>query len=82
MVVQKNWDEFRSSGLLWFVNMILHAFGWAIVFNYDDGNIVDVYPARVGFRGFSEKINTDGYIRLSDYLLNNIKDIAKEAMDE
>jgi hypothetical protein len=30
MVVEKSWDEFRNSGLLWWINMILHTFGWAI----------------------------------------------------
>lgn len=27
MVVEKSWDEFRNSGLLWWINMILHTFG-------------------------------------------------------
>ena len=30
MVVEKSWDEFRNSGLRWWITMILHTFGWAI----------------------------------------------------
>lgn len=47
MIRKKTWEEFRDTGLFWFINMILHAFGWAIVLVKDDGKIIDVYPARV-----------------------------------
>ena len=47
MVTKKSWEEFRSTGLLWWINMILHTFGWAICYEFDDGKIVEVYPARV-----------------------------------
>ena len=30
MINKKTWEEFRDSGLLWFVNTILHMFGWGI----------------------------------------------------
>ena len=55
MVTRKDWEEFRSSGLLWFINRTLHLFGWAIVFDYDDKTkeLKEVYPARCKFRGFS-----------------------------
>lgn len=76
---RKTWKEFRDSKLLWFVNTILHAFGWAIVADIDNGEIVDVYPARVKFRGFSEKINTEGYIGLSEYMKENCEELLKEA---
>lgn len=66
--------------MLWFVNTILHAFGWVIVLDIDDnGEIVGCYPARVKFRGFSEDVNTKGYIALSEYLQKNINDITEEA---
>ena len=32
MIDKKTWQEFKDSGLLWWINMILHTFGWAIVF--------------------------------------------------
>lgn len=68
MVKRKTWEEFRKSGLLWFINTILHAFGWAIVVEMDNKMITDVYPARVKFRGFNEKSNTEGYQKLSKYI--------------
>lgn len=82
MVERKTWEEFRDSKLGWFVNTILHAFGWAIVFEVDfDSSIGDVYPARVKFRGFSEKINTEGYIGLSEYMKENCEELLKEARE-
>ena len=55
MIDKKTWDEFRSTGLLLFVNTMLHIFGWAIVVKYDDDDSITAYPARVKFRGFDEK---------------------------
>lgn len=80
MIERKTWEEFRNSKLLWFMNTILHTFGWAIVIDVDNGKIVDVYPARVKFRGFSEEINTDGYIGLSKYMKDNCEELLKESM--
>ena len=83
MIDKKSWDEFRNSGMLWFVNMILHTFGWSICVEVNEtNNVIDCYPARVKFRGFSTECNTKGYIAISEYLKNNIDDIAKEAKDE
>ena len=82
MVERKTWKEFRDSKLLWFVNTILHAFGWAIVVILDDnGDIRDVYPTRVKFRGFSEETNTSGYIGLSEYMKENAEQLLKEAKE-
>lgn len=82
MINKKSWDEFRSCGLFWFINMIIHTFGWALAYEVDEeGKIVTVYPARVKYRGFSENTNTEGYIRLSNYLKENIDDIANEAKE-
>jgi len=40
MVNKKSWEEFKDSGLLWWINTLLHTFGYAIVYNYDEnGNI-------------------------------------------
>lgn len=82
MVEKKTWQEFRETGLLWWINMILHTFGWSIVVVVeDDGTITDAYPARVKFRGFAEKNNTEGYQNVSKYLLENIPEIEKETRD-
>jgi len=57
MVKEKSWTEFRDTGLVVFINQLLHIFGWAIVFEMNDnGDINRVFPARVKFRGFSQDI--------------------------
>ena len=61
------WQEFKDSGLLWWINTMLHIFGMAIVYEITDDEITKVYPARVKFRGFSEKINTEGFQKISRY---------------
>ncbi len=81
MVSKKSWKEFRESGLLWWINMIIHTFGWAIVVEVDDetGDIANCYPARVKFRGFGEASNTEGYIKVSQYLKENVALLDSEA---
>lgn len=82
MITKKSWKEFRDSGLLWWINMILHTFGWSIAFDIqDDGTISNVYPCRVKFRGFDEKSNTEGYIKVSEYLEKNIIEIVDESKE-
>lgn len=81
MINKKTWEEFRESKLLWFVNTILHTFGWAIIVEVNDDMVSEVYPARVKFRGFSEKINTEGYIGLSEYMKENCEELLKEAKE-
>lgn len=77
---KKTWTEFKESGLLWWINMILHTFGWAIVLEIDKDTkeLLDVYPARVKFRGFSEQCNTNGYQSISRYMAENAKELEKE----
>lgn len=68
-------EEFRNSGLLWFVNSILHLFGMAIVIDIEKNKM---YPARCKFRGFSEKSNTIGYTNLTKYMKENSEDLLKD----
>ena len=79
MVNKKSWEDFKKSGLLWFVNMLLHTFGWAIVYDIEDEKITNVYPARVKFRGFPEQSNTEGYIKVSQYMKDNIDELLEES---
>lgn len=82
MVEKKTWKEFRESGLLWWINMILHTFGWAIAIDMeDDGSISNAYPERVKFRGFDEKNNDEGYREVSKYLKENANSLSEEAED-
>ena len=80
VVNKKTWKQFQDSGLLWWINMILHTLGWAIVLNVnEEGKITDAFPARVKCRGFGEKENTDGYIKVSRYIKENVDDLVEEA---
>ena len=81
MVTKISWKEFKNSGMLWWINMILHTFGLAIVYDMEDGEIKDVYPARVKYRGFGEKNNTDGYIKVSEYINKNFKELLSESKE-
>ena len=76
------WLEFRNSGFLWMINSILHMFGYAIVYNFDDnGTLIHVVPKRVKFRGFNEERNSIGYKQVSQYMVDNAEQLLKEASD-
>ena len=80
MVKEKTWKEFRESGLLWWINMILHTFGWAIVIELDEnGEITKAYPARVKFRGFEEGNNSMGYQQVTKYMVDNAEELLRES---
>lgn len=83
MVDKKTWEEFRNAGLLWWINMILHTFGWAIVVDLDmeTGKISDCYPARIKFRGFDENSNSNGYIKVTKFMNENAEELYKEAIE-
>ena len=78
-VTKKTWTEFREIGLLWFINTILHMFGWAIVVEVDNGEVINAYPARVAFRGFSEESTTSGYQKVSKWMAENAAELLDEA---
>jgi hypothetical protein len=81
MITKKTWEEFRSSGLLWFINKTLHIFGWAIVVEIENDQVKNCYPARVKFRGFTEDDETEGYQKVSKYLKDNINEIEEETRE-
>lgn len=81
MVTEKSWKEFKDCGLLWWINMILHTFGWSIIYETEGDIILSVYPARVKFRGFSEDKNTEGYIKVSNFLNENSSELLKESQE-
>ncbi len=82
-VCRKSWQEFRDTGLFWLMNSVLHTFGWSLVVDVDDttGEIVSAYPARVTFRGFNEASNSEGYIKVANYMKENAEAIAAEAAE-
>lgn len=85
MIEEKDWEEFRSSGMLWWINRILHTFGWAIVFDYENTplgegppKLKNVFPARCRFRGFGETQEDEGFENVTKYLKDNIEELDKE----
>ena len=82
MITRKSWKEFRESGLLFITNQFLHIFGYALVYNFDDnGEIEEVYPARVKFRGFGDKQIEEGYQKISKYMVENAVELEKESRE-
>jgi len=79
MVTKKEWSEFRSTGLVLILNQILHIFGWALVFEIENEEIKNVYPARVKYRGFDEKSTEKAYKNISKFMIDNAKELNDEA---
>ena len=79
MVNKKDWSEFRNTGLVLIINQILHIFGWAIVFEIENGEIRDVYPARVKFRGFDNSNTSEAYKKVSKFMMENALELNSEA---
>jgi hypothetical protein len=79
MIDRKTWDDFRATGLLFFINQILHAFGWAIVVQTNDSEeVINCYPARVKFRGFSEKAQDEEHVKIANYLNNHSSELKND----
>lgn len=80
MVTKKNWKEFKNTGLVLIINQILHIFGWAIVFDINsEGQIIDVFPARVKFRGFDNANTIEAYKKVSKFMLDNAEELNNES---
>jgi len=76
------WNTFRQTGLLWWVNRSLHLFGWTLMLeieNDESKKIINAYPIRTKFRGFSEQNEEKGFITLSKYIMQNATELEKEA---
>lgn len=86
MIERKTWNEFRNAGFIWFINMILHVFGWALVVEYADRNDLTaepiVYPARVKFRGFEPESNDRGYLKITKYMAEHSDELLHEITNE
>lgn len=78
MIAKKEWSEFRNTGLVLIINQLLHIFGWALVFEIENEEIKNVYPARVKFRGFDNESTSEAYVNVTNYLSDNIKELQEE----
>jgi hypothetical protein len=81
MVTKKEWTDFRRTGLVLFINQVLHIFGWALVFEIENDEVKNVYPARVKFRGFDEESTADAYKKISLYMADNANDLNAECSE-
>ena len=82
MTKEKSWQEFRDTGLVVIINQILHIFGWAITFEVDDNNIATrCYPARVKYRGFDDSSTDEAYLKVSQYMEQNAKELLEETRE-
>lgn len=79
---RKTWDEFRSTGLLFFINSVLHVFGWAIVVEVDSESkkVTNCYPSRVKYRGFDEKTQGEEHIKIAQYLSDNANELKNDTL--
>jgi len=76
---QAAWKRFRECGLLFFVNQSLHFMGWAICVDVEpDGSISEVYPMRVGYRGFKEDAQERGHVKVAKYLAEEATALLKD----
>ena len=79
MIEKMELNDFRNSGMLWYINQQLHLFGITLVISFDDnGNPTSLYPARCKFRGFSNEVSEQGYLNLTKYMVDNCKDLLKD----
>lgn len=78
-VIPRPWSEFADAGMFWFVNRLLHVFGWAICREVEpDGTISGVYPARTRWRGFPEKDETEGFRKVTADIHAHIDDLVED----
>lgn len=74
----RTWEDFRKTGLFLFINSILHAFGWVIVVQIDDGRVTMAYPARTKYRGFDHATTTEAHEKIANYLAENAPNFPNE----
>lgn len=77
-MLKETWHEFQKAGMLWWVNRILHMFGWVLVLDVRTDNTMEVYPARTIYRGFTPEVEEKGFIQVTKFLKDNIADLNKE----
>lgn len=81
MMPRKHWQEFFDSGILFYINTILHFIGWVIVMQMDEGGktVIGAYPARTKYRGFDHKTAGEGHIKIAKYLKETSAELYEEA---
>ena len=80
-IEKRSWKEFRESKLLWWVNRSLHLFGWAIIYEIAPDGSIDVYPARTNYRGFSAEVESQNFVKLTQYIADNVAELVEDIND-
>lgn len=75
---KSEWQKFRDCGLLFYVNILLQVFGWVLVVEMENGEIVNAYPARTEYRGFAEDVQSEEYEKISEFLAKNAEQNHKD----
>jgi len=81
-VAEEQWDEFRKTGLMWWINRQLHLFGWSLVVEVDPNDpkkTLRAFPARTQFRGFIPEAEERGFKALTAYLESSIDELQRVA---
>lgn len=77
--VARTWAEFREAGMLWWVNRLLHVFGWAILVEVDEETgEVDVHPMRALWRGFPSESEARGFERVTKWMRDHAEQLQRE----
>lgn len=71
-------QDFRDTGLLTQINLLLHQYGLSIAV---DNKNQRLYPARCYYRGFSQESIEKSYKKLNNYMKTNINIISKDLED-
>ena len=85
MFEEKTWEEFRSTGLLVFINSFLHIFGWSLAAIVESDpatgkpQTIAVVPGRTKFRGFSSDSVSNAHKKLAAYMVENAAILQQEA---
>lgn len=78
---QMSWDEFRETGLLQWVNQLLHTFGITIEVQVKDGSVIKAYPKRCEYRGFYRKGTEDMYIKITKFIASSVPKMMQDITD-
>lgn len=82
MLEEVSWKELADAGLFLFINQLLHLFGYALVREEKDGEIIRVYPARCRFRGFDNETVGDAYKRLTKHMAARMPELLEDVQDQ
>ncbi len=78
MIEKRTWEEFIETGFIWWINMILHTFGWEITIELDEkGNVTDAYPSKVTRPWFEGENKSIRCIKVSPHTKENVDILLK-----